>query len=111
MAKASDAAVIERLYAVVKSRKGGDPDKSYVAKLHARGTAKIAQKFGEEAVEAIIAALRGKPDEIVAESADTIFHLLILLADADIEPSRVWAELERREGTSGFDEKKSRAKT
>ncbi len=103
-------AVLDRLYTLIVSRKGGDPATSHTAKLFARGRAKIAQKLGEEAVETVLAAaaLRDN-DEVVGESADLIFHLLVLWADCGVTPEEVWAELQRREGRSGVDEKKSRA--
>ncbi|MBM3488203.1 MAG: phosphoribosyl-ATP diphosphatase [Alphaproteobacteria bacterium] len=102
---------LERLYAAILDRRGADPNVSYTAKLLGRGTAKIAQKFGEEAVEAAIAAVeRAKPD-LVRESADVLYHLLVMWADAGITPDEVWAELKRREGISGIAEKKARPKT
>ena len=107
---ADDATVLDQLFDVIASRKGGDPEKSYTAKLFARGRAKIAQKFGEEAVEAVVAALAEGKDELVGESADTLYHLLVLWADCGVEPAKVWAELAKRVGTSGIDEKKARAK-
>ena len=107
---ADDATVLDQLFDVIASRKGGDPEKSHTAKLFARGRAKIAQKFGEEAVEAVVAALAEGKDELVGESADTLYHLLVLWADCGVEPAKVWAELAKRVGTSGIDEKKARAK-
>ena len=103
-------AVLDRLYTLIVSRKGGDPATSHTAKLFARGRAKIAQMLGEEAVEtALAAAALRDNDEVVGESADLIFHLLVLWADCGVTPEEVWAELQRREGRSGVDEKKSRA--
>jgi phosphoribosyl-ATP pyrophosphohydrolase len=102
-------AVLDRLYGLILSRKGGDPETSHTAKLFARGRAKIAQKVGEEAVEtALAAAALNDRDEVVLESADLLFHLLVLWADIGVTPTEVWAELQRREGRSGVDEKKSR---
>jgi phosphoribosyl-ATP pyrophosphohydrolase len=101
-------AVIDRLFETVASRKGGDAAESYTAKLFARGTDKIAQKLGEEAVETVIAAVTKDRDGMIGESADLIYHLLVLWADAGIRPEDVFAELERREGTSGIAEKASR---
>ena len=101
-------AVIDRLFETVASRKGGDAAESYTAKLFARGTDKIAQKLGEEAVETVIAAVTKDRDSMIGESADLIYHLLVLWADAGIRPEDVLAELERREGTSGIAEKASR---
>jgi len=104
----SSADVFTRLYAVIESRRGGDPAQSYVAKRFARGRAKIAQKVGEEAVETVIAALAEGREETIAESADLIFHLMILWADLGIRPEEVLAALEQREGVSGLDEKRAR---
>jgi phosphoribosyl-ATP pyrophosphohydrolase len=101
-------AVIARLFDTIVSRKGGDASGSYTAKLLARGTDKIAQKLGEEAVETVIAAVTKDRDGTIGESADLIYHLLVLWADAGIHPGDVLAELERREGTSGIAEKASR---
>ncbi len=102
-------AVLDRLYGLILSRKGGDPTTSHTAKLFSRGRAKIAQKVGEEAVEtALAAAALNDRDEVIGESADLLFHLLVLWADCGVTPTEVWAELQRREGQSGVDEKKSR---
>ena len=79
-----------------------------LAKLLARGTKRIAQKVGEEAVETVIEAVRGRRDKLIAESADLIYHLMVLWADARILPSEIWAELARREGASGIEEKAAR---
>ena len=106
----SNADILERLYRVIESRKGADAATSYTAKLFADGRAKIARKLGEEAVEAVTAALAGGKPELVAESADLLYHLLVLWADAGIAPAEIWAELERREGTSGIAEKAARQK-
>ena len=103
-------AVLERLYAVIESRKGGDPAASYTAKLFARGRGKIAQKLGEEAVEAVIEAMRGDPAALTAESADLLYHLLVLWADAGIRPEDVWRALAAREGVGGLTEKAARPK-
>ena len=103
-----DAAVIDRLYAIAASRRGGDPDSSYTARLFARGRAKIAQKLGEEAVETVIEAMRDDRSALAAESADLLYHLVVLWADAGLHPSTVWAALEGRMGTSGLAEKASR---
>ena len=100
--------VLDRLYKTVLSRKGADPASSYTAKLFSRGTAKIAQKLGEEAVETVIEAIRGDRDKIADESADLLYHLTVLWADAKIEPAEVYARLAAREGTSGIEEKKAR---
>jgi phosphoribosyl-ATP pyrophosphohydrolase len=100
--------ILQRLYVLTQGRRGADPEKSYIAKRLAQGTAKIAQKFGEESVETIIAAMRKDKKEVVSESADMIFHWLLLLVDAEVPLADVMGELERREGTSGLDEKSSR---
>ena len=103
-----DGAILDRLYRVIESRRGADPSVSNTAKLFAKGTEKIAQKLGEEAVETLIEGIRGKKKELAAESADLLYHLLVLWADARINPREVWGELARREGVSGVAEKESR---
>ena len=109
MASDSPGDVLARLYAVIEQRReGGDPATSYVADCFAGGTPRIAQKLGEEAVETVIAAMRGAREEIVNESADLLLHLLMVWADAGVAPEDVLAELERRFGTSGLDEKAAR---
>jgi len=100
--------VLERLWRVIESRRGADPDTSYTARLFARGNAKIAQKLGEEAVEAVIEGVRGDRAALVGESADLFYHLLVLWAAVGVSPADVAGELARREGTSGIAEKKSR---
>jgi phosphoribosyl-ATP pyrophosphohydrolase len=102
--------MLERLHAAILAKRGADPTTSYTAKLLGRGTAKIAQKLGEEAVEVVIEAVRGERTALVGESADLLYHLLVLWADAGIAPDEIWAELQRREGVSGIAEKKSRPK-
>jgi phosphoribosyl-ATP pyrophosphohydrolase len=99
---------LTRLEKVIASRRGADPDTSYVAKLNARGLPKIAQKLGEEAVEAIIAAMADDRTGLVGEAADVLFHLLVLLDAKGVPLTEVLAELDRREGTSGIAEKASR---
>ena len=99
---------LERLWRVIESRRGADPDTSYTAKLFARGNAKIAQKLGEEAVETVIEGVGENPAALVGESADLLYHLLVLWAAAGISPADVAAELARREGTSGIEEKRAR---
>jgi len=101
--------ILDRLFDVIESRRGGDPASSYTAKLFAKGTDKIAQKLGEEAVEAVIAAIRGGPKDLAAESADLLYHLLVLWADRGVKPAEVWRELARREGVSGVEEKRERS--
>ena len=99
-----------RLESVIASRIGGDPTQSYVAKLHARGTPKIAQKVGEEAVECVIAAMADDRTGLIGEAADLMFHLTLLLRTQGIALDDVRAELARREGQSGIAEKASRPK-
>jgi phosphoribosyl-ATP pyrophosphohydrolase len=99
---------IARLEAVIVSRKVANASDSYVASLFKKGREKIAQKVGEEATETIIAALSGDKASLTGEAADLLFHLLILLADADIDFDAVLSELERRDGISGLVEKASR---
>jgi len=103
------ADTLTRLEATIASRKGADPASSYVASLFAKGRPKIARKLGEEAVEAIVAALAEDKASLIGEAADMIFHLMVLLTDADVPLADVLAELERREGTSGHDEKAGRS--
>lgn len=105
----ADATILDRLWATVESRKGADPALSHSARLLSRGTAKVAQKLGEEAVEAVIEAMRGNRDGVVAESADLLYHLMVVWVDAGVRPEAVWAELERRQGLSGIAEKAARA--
>ena len=100
--------ILERLYSVIESRKGGDPKSSYTARLLSQGTPEIAKKVGEEAVETITAALAAEDQHIIAESADLLYHLLVLWAEKGISPEDVWAELLRRERSSGIDEKAAR---
>lgn len=99
---------LAKLYATIESRKGADPGASYVASLFAKGRGKISQKVGEEATETVIAASGGDTQEIVRESADLLFHLMVLWADSGVTPEDVLNELKRREGTSGHEEKASR---
>ncbi len=100
--------VLDRLWAVVVDRRTADPAHSHSARLLARGTAKVAQKFGEEAVECLIEAALGNKDALVSESADVLYHLLVMWVAVGIEPSDVWYELHRREGVSGVLEKAMR---
>ncbi|WP_299754183.1 phosphoribosyl-ATP diphosphatase [uncultured Boseongicola sp.] len=99
---------IERLAATIETRKGADPASSWTAKLLSQGPDKAAEKFGEEAVEAVIEAVRGDRERLTAEAADVLYHLLVMLAARDVSLADVLAELERREGTSGIEEKASR---
>jgi phosphoribosyl-ATP pyrophosphohydrolase len=97
-----------RLEATIAARRAANPESSYVARLNAKGLNKIAQKLGEEATEAVIAALAGDRAELVGEAADLLFHLLVLLNAKEVPLSEVLAELDRREGTSGIAEKAAR---
>jgi phosphoribosyl-ATP pyrophosphohydrolase len=97
--------VLKKLADVIDSRKGGDPAQSYVARLLARGDDAILKKIGEEATETVMAAKDGAADRIVAETADLWFHCMVMLAQHGLRPEQVLAELERRAGTSGIEEK------
>ncbi len=105
----TDATILERLFQVIESRRDGDADASYTAALLAEGTPRITQKLGEEAVETIVAALSEEPEQVTRESADVLYHLLVLWAATGVRPADVWAELARREGTSGLEEKRARS--
>jgi phosphoribosyl-ATP pyrophosphohydrolase len=105
---APDARVLDRLWGTVLSRKDSDPALSHSARLLSRGTAKIAQKFGEEAVECLIEAVGGHRTALIGESADVLYHLLVLWVDAGLRPEQIWSELARREGISGIAEKAAR---
>ena len=100
--------IIEHLEAVIFERRQADPKESYVAKLTQKGRGKMAQKMGEEAVEAVIAAVTDDHEEMIGESADLVFHLLVTLSDMGLSWNDVLTELARREGVSGIDEKASR---
>ncbi|MBY6015702.1 phosphoribosyl-ATP diphosphatase [Qipengyuania gaetbuli] len=100
---------LARLEQTIAQRLGASPDESYVASLHHKGLAKIAQKVGEEAVEAVIAAVGDDRDGLVAESADLLMHLLVLLQAKGVSLAEVLAELDRREGVSGLEEKAGRS--
>jgi phosphoribosyl-ATP pyrophosphohydrolase len=102
------AGVLERIAAVIESRKGADPASSYVAKLFSRGGDAVLKKIGEEATETVMAAKDGDPGRIVAEVADLWFHCLVMLAGHGLRPEAVLAELARREGLSGIAEKAAR---
>src|SRR5438874_7604363 len=99
---------LERLWRVIESRRGADPATSYTAKLFRRGRAKIAQKLGEEAVEAVIEGVKGDRKALVGESADLLYHLLVLWAEAGVMPAQVAKELARSESSSGIAEKRRR---
>jgi phosphoribosyl-ATP pyrophosphohydrolase len=102
--------VLTRLSATIASRQGADPASSYTAKLLAGGPSLAAKKFGEEAIETVIAAIQADKDAVAAESADVIYHWLVLLAASGVSLDEVAAKLEAREGMSGIEEKAGRAK-
>lgn len=99
---------LERLAKTIEERRGVNPRDSWTAALLAKGPEKCAEKFGEEAIEAIIEAVKGDNDKLTSECADVLYHMLVMLAARDVPLSAVMAELERREGTSGIAEKASR---
>lgn len=99
---------LDRLFAVIDARKDADPGESWTARMLAQGPAKCAEKFGEEAIEAIIEAARGDRDALIRESADVLYHFCIMLAAQDIGPADLAAELIRRENRSGLAEKAAR---
>ena len=103
--------VLDRLWAVVMDRRSADPAHSHSARLLSRGRTKVAQKFGEEAVECLIEAAAGNNPALISESADVLYHLLVMWVAAGIEPADVWSELVRREGVSGVVEKASRLRS
>ena len=106
--KQTTAHFLDELYEIIVSRKGGDPKESYTAEIFEAGIGRSALKIGEEATEVIVAALRETPRHVVSESADLLYHLLVLWAALDIKPADVFDELESRAGTSGIEEKESR---
>lgn len=99
---------LHQLADTIAARKGADPDTSWTAKLLSKGPEKCAEKFGEEAVEAIIEAVKGDRAALTGEAADAIYHLLVMCAARDVTLADIEAELDRRHGTSGLDEKASR---
>lgn len=103
--------ILEDLFATIEARKESDPETSYTAKLFAKGRLKIAQKLGEEAVETALASVAQGPDQLASESADLLYHLLVLWADAGVKPADVWAKLLARKDRSGIEEKNSRPKS
>src|SRR5262249_19083620 len=105
-----EAHAIDKLFATIASRKGGDPSTSYTALLLKEGPAKCAKKFGEEAVEVVLAAVAKDKKSLTAESADVVYHLLVVWAACGITPDGVYAALKAREGQSGLQEKASRKK-
>lgn len=101
---------LKRLAETIAARKSADPDTSWTAKLLAEGPEKAAEKFGEEAVEAIIEAVKGDRARLTGEAADVLYHLLVMLTACDVSLDDVLAELERREGRSGLEEKAGRTR-
>lgn len=101
--------ILQELAETIAARKTADPDSSWTAKLLAHGPEKCAEKFGEEAIEAIIEAIKGDKDALTAEAADVIYHLLVMLAARDVSLDDVMAELAKRQGTSGITEKANRS--
>lgn len=99
---------LKDLEATIQARKGADPSTSWTAQLLAKGPEKCAEKFGEEAVEAIIEAVKGDRERLISEAADVLYHLLVMLAARDVTLDDVAGELMRREGRSGIDEKAAR---
>ena len=99
---------LERLAATIAARKGADPDTSWTAKLLAKGPDKCAEKFGEEAIEAVIEAVKGDRARLTSEAADVLYHLLVMCAARDVSLAEIEAELVRREGQSGLAEKAAR---
>ena len=110
MQQGAAASVLDRLFETVVARRDADPTLSHSARLLSRGRLKVAQKFGEEAVECLIEAVAGNSDKLIGESADLLYHLIVLWVDAGLLPQAVWNELHRRQGTSGIAEKASRGK-
>lgn len=104
----TDGRILDALFETIDSRRGADPETSWTAKLLDKGVAGVARKTGEEAVETIVAAISGDAKDLTAESADLLYHLLVLWAARGITPEQVWCELARREGVSGIDEKAAR---
>ena len=99
---------LDRLAATIAARKGADPETSWTAKLLSKGPEKCAEKFGEEAIEAVIEAVKGDREKLTYEAADVVYHLLVMLAARDVTLDEVLAELDRRHGTSGLAEKAAR---
>jgi phosphoribosyl-ATP pyrophosphohydrolase len=99
---------LDDLFATIEARKSADPESSWTAKLLSKGPEKCAEKFGEEAIEAIVEAVKGDSDRLTSEAADVLYHLLVMLASRDVALTDVLAELARRQGTSGIAEKAAR---
>jgi phosphoribosyl-ATP pyrophosphohydrolase len=105
-----DESILLKLFDVIKERKTANPETSYTARLYAKGINKIAQKLGEEAIETTIAAVVEGNDRLIRESADLLYHLLVMWSAKGVAPQDVWEELERRFGTSGVAVKEARKK-
>ena len=110
MAKSRNGGIVEELFGVIEQRKGSDPEASYVARTFARGREHVAKKVGEEGVEVALAGALGDRKGVVSESADLLFHLLILWSDAGVAPAEVFDELAKRRGTSGLAREAARRK-
>ena len=106
----ADGRVLDQLYRVIESRRGADRKSSGTARLFHKGPRKIAQKLGEEAVEAVIEGISGTPEDLAEESADLLYHLLVLWAARGVPPAKVWSVLTKRRGHSGLTEKAARQK-
>jgi phosphoribosyl-ATP pyrophosphohydrolase len=104
----SQQVILDKLYKIIESRKGQDPNLSYTSQLFSLGRNKIAQKLGEEAIETIIASLAEDTPHVISESADLLYHLLVLWAELGLKPDDIYCELEKRLSQSGLSEKKSR---
>ena len=102
---ALDGALLDRLYAVIESRRDADPASSGTAKLFAKGTPKIAQKVGEEAVETVIEGVAGETDKLAEESADLLYHLLVLWSARGLAPADVWSVLAKRAGDTSLSQR------
>ena len=110
MKGSQDGSIVEELYGVIETRKGGDPETSYVARTFARGREHVAKKVGEEGVEVALAGALGDKKGLVSESADLLFHLLVLWSAAGVKPADVFSELSKRRGTSGLAREASKRK-
>ena len=104
----NDAHILDRLHRVIESRRDADPANSHTAKLLRKGPARAAKKVGEEAVEVVIEAVRGRREKLIGESADLLYHLLVMWTACQVKPAEVWAALEARSGRSGIAEKAAR---
>ena len=101
MTEKSTCSPLDEIFAVIKARRGADPESSYTARLFDRGIHKIAQKLGEEAVETLIEGVKGDKEHLVMESADLLYHLLVMWAALGVEPEQIWQELARRADEKG----------